>query len=63
MEYLSDNLSGHVNNDSLIKNCFFHRDTVMYLLQQLGFALNLKKSVLEPAQTIEFVAVDSRLDY
>lgn len=47
----------------LLQNCFFHQDTVMYLLQQLGFALNLKKSVLEPAQTIEFVAVDSRLDY
>ena len=33
------------------------RNTVILLLQQLGFAFNLKKSVLTPSQRIEFLGV------
>ena len=36
-----------------VQELIFHRDTVIYLLQNLGFALNLKKSVLEPSQKTE----------
>ena len=32
-------------------------DTVIFLLQQLGFVLNLKKPVLTPTQRIEFLGV------
>ena len=35
-----------------VQELIFHRDTVVYLLQNLGFVLNLKKSVLEPSQKI-----------
>jgi len=34
------------------------RDTLIFLLQQLGFMINLKKSVLSPCQQIEFLGVD-----
>jgi len=33
------------------------KDTVIYLLQHLGFVINLKKSVLEPTQKIEFLGL------
>ena len=32
-------------------------DTVIFLLQHLGFALNLEKSILNPVQEIEFLGV------
>ena len=32
------------------------RDTVIFLLQYLGFTINLKRSVLPPVQEIEFLA-------
>ena len=35
----------------------FHRDTVIYLLQNLVFVLNLKNSVLESSQKIEFLGM------
>ena len=35
----------------------FHRDTVINLLQNLGFILNLEKLVLEPSQKIEFLGM------
>ena len=38
-----------------VQELIFHQDTVIYLLQNLGFVLNLKKSVLEPSQKIEFL--------
>ena len=40
-----------------LQELIFHRDTVTYPLQNLGFALDLKKSVLEPSQAIEFIVV------
>ena len=40
-----------------LQELIFHRDTVIYPLQNLGFALDLKKSVLEPSQAIEFIVV------
>ena len=33
------------------------RDTPIYLLQHLGFLLNLKKSVIQPCQEIEFLGL------
>ena len=33
------------------------RDTVMFLLQDLGFIINWKKSVLAPVQEIEFLGL------
>jgi len=38
------------------------RDTVIFLLQNLGFVINIKKSAFEPTQKIEFLGmmVDSR---
>ena len=45
-------LRGHTIEETLMA-----RDTVIFLLQQLGFVLNLKKSVLTPIQRIEFLAV------
>ena len=40
-----------------IEETLMARDTVIFLLQQLGFVLNLKKSVLPPTQRIEFLGV------
>ena len=34
------------------------RDSLIYLLQGLGFVINIKKSVLRPCQTIEFLGVE-----
>ena len=46
--YLDDMLLiGHTIEETLMA-----RDTVIFLLQQLGFVLNLKKSVLTPTQRI-----------
>ena len=33
------------------------RDTVIFLLQHLGFVLNVEKSILNPVQEIEFLGV------
>ena len=43
---------GHTIEETLMT-----RDTVIFLLQELGFVLNLKKSVLTPTQRIEFLSV------
>ena len=51
--YLDDMLLiGHTVEETLMT-----RDTVIFLLQQLGFVLNLKKSVLTPTRRIEFLGV------
>ena len=51
--YLDDMLLiGHTIEETLMG-----RDTVIFLLQQLGFVRNLKKSVLTPTQRIEFLGV------
>ena len=34
------------------------RDTLIYLLQNLGFLINIKKSVLQPCQTIQFLGME-----
>ena len=36
---------------------FMARDSVIFLLQHLGFVINLKKFVLDPAQEIEFLGL------
>ena len=33
------------------------RDTTIFLLQHLGFVLNMEKSILNPAQEIEFLGL------
>ena len=33
------------------------RDTVLYLFHHLGLTINMKKSVLEPSQIMEFLGV------
>ena len=38
-----------------LEKAILSRDTVIYLLQNLGFVINLKKSVLHPTQRIEFL--------
>ena len=43
--------------DHTIEEPLMARDTVIFLLQQLGFVLNLKKSELTPTQRIEFLGV------
>ena len=45
-------LIGHTIEEMLIA-----RSTVNFLLQQPGFVLNLKKSVLTPRKDIEFLGV------
>ena len=45
-------LIGHTIEEMLIA-----RPTVNFLLQQPGFVLNLKKSVLTPTKDIEFLGV------
>ena len=36
---------------------FMARETLIFLLQHLGFVINLKKSVLLPVKQIEFVGL------
>ena len=51
--YLDDMLLiGHTIEERLVA-----RDTVIFLLQQLGFVLKLKKPVLTPTLRIEFLGV------
>ena len=35
----------------------FQRFSMIFLLQRLGFVINLKKCVLDPAQEIEFLGL------
>ena len=37
---------------------YMRRDTVIYLLQNLGFIINVKKSILHPCQKIEFLGME-----
>ena len=49
----------HLDNLLILGNSmseiFMARDSVIFLLQHLGFVINLKKCVLDPAQDIEFL--------
>ena len=40
-----------------LEEAILSRDTVIYLLQNLGFVINLKKSVLHPTQRIQFLGM------
>ena len=40
-----------------LEETILSRDSVIYLLQNLGFVINLKKSVLQPIQKIEFLGM------
>ena len=39
------------------ENVQMYRDTVILLLQELGFVINLKKSVMTPSQEMEFLGM------
>ena len=43
-----------------LEEILMSRDTLIFLLQHLGFVINLKKSVLKPSQQIEFL--DLKID-
>ena len=47
----------YMDNMSIIGRLIFHWNIVIYLLQNLIFVLNSKKSDLEPCQTMEFLQV------
>jgi hypothetical protein len=60
--YLDDCLIMNQDRDQLIRD----RDTALWLLQNLGFLISWKKSILEPTQNLEFLgfqieSVDMRL--
>ena len=40
-----------------LQDVLFHQDTVIFFPENLGFVLNLRKSVLEPIEAIEFLGV------
>ena len=40
-----------------VEEILMSRDTLIFLLQHLGFVINLKKSVLKPSQQIEFLGL------
>ena len=50
-------LDGFVILGKTLEETILSRDTVIYLLQNLGFVINLKKSVLHPTQRIEFLGI------
>ena len=41
-----------------IREAHMSQDTVIYLLQNLGFIVNVKKSILPPCQEIEFLGME-----
>ena len=41
-----------------VEEILMSRDTLIFLLQHLGFVINLKKSVLKPSQQIEFLGLE-----
>ena len=41
-----------------IREAHIYRDTVIYLLQILGFIINIKKSILHPCHKIEFLGME-----
>ena len=51
-------LSGHVADESDYKRSRNSQDTLIFLLQSLGFVINLQKSVLVSLQKIEFLGLE-----
>jgi len=49
-----DNIPGRYSDYGSLKE----GDTLIYVLQMLGFVINIKKSVLEPLQKIDFLGVE-----
>ena len=43
--------------EKTLEETILSRNTVIYLLQNLGFVINLKKSVLHPTQKIKFLGM------
>ena len=42
---------------SSLEDLLMARDTQIFILQHLGFLINIKKSYLEPKLTLEFIGV------
>ena len=42
---------------SSLEDLLMARDTMIFILQHLGFLINIKKSCLEPTSTLEFLGV------
>ena len=51
-------LSGHVADESDYKRSRNSQHTLIFLLQSLGFVINLQKSVLVSLQKIEFLGLE-----
>ena len=43
---------------ALVEELTLAQDSLIYLFQNLGFLINIKKSVLEPCQTMQFLGVE-----
>ena len=43
---------------ALVEELTLAQDTLIYLLQNLGFLINIKKSALQPCQTIQFLGME-----
>ena len=54
--YLGDMLL--MSQTLALEELLMSRDTMIFLLTQLGFVINLKKSVLVPVQQIEFLGLE-----
>ena len=58
-QYQSDNIfRRYVNFSHTIREAHISRDTVIYLLQSLGFIINIKKSILHLCHNIEFLEME-----
>ena len=42
---------------STLQEIMTARDTLIFLLQNLGFVINLKKSILQPVKQLEFLGL------
>ena len=56
-EHLSSDISRRYCSDGKNRGILMSRNTLIFLLQHLGFVINLRKSVLTPSQQIEFLGL------
>ena len=57
-EYSVDNLPGQNLTGDSLQNIMLSRDTLIFILQNLGFVINFQKSVLNPSHRIQFLSVE-----
>ena len=56
-QYKNDNLPRRHAPNGTLEDLLMARDTLIFILQHLGFLINIKKSYLEPTSTLEFLGV------